>query len=402
VAEREVGTSFEYSRNYLLAKVFSFENRYVWHKSDQDEVRWGLKWSREHIKDQLNEWGFIDSADYISVRVPIQNDLRLLSNRLSGYLQHTHWFDKNRTLTYGLRAARWDYNGETTISPRVQYAFLTPGNKNLSYKLALGLYHQPPFYRELRDRAGNLQPEVKAQQALNLVAGNEYRFQAWNREFKLVSELYYKYLTRVIPYEVDNVRLRYFARNNAKAYAYGFDARVNGEFIKGAESWFSLGILSTKENITGDSATVYNPNTNVAEGKKALSYIRRPTDQRVNLGIFFQDHMPNDPSLRMYLNLVFGTGLPFSPPGNESLRNKYNMPSYKRVDIGFSKLITLNANADRRPGLESLWLSLEILNLVAANNVVSYNYVQDVTQVTYAVPNYLSSRLVNLRFIARF
>lgn len=402
VSEREVGTSFEYARNNLLARIFSLENRYVWNKTDQDRLQWGFKWSRENFSDQIREYGFIDSADFISTNNQLQTDLKLISNRLSGYVQHTRWFDKNRTITYGLRMQYWDFNKETTLSPRVQYAFPASRNSRLSYKFAVGLYHQPPLYRELRDLQGNLHPEVKAQRAYHAIAGQEYYFKAWNRSFKLVTEAYYKYLTHVIPYEVDNVRLRYFAKNNAKAYAYGFDARLNGEFIKGAESWFSLGILSTKENITGDSTFVFDAANRGVIGRKALKYIRRPTDQRVNLGIFFQDHIPNDPSLKMYLDLIFGTGLPFSPPGNEGLRNQYNMPSYKRVDIGFSKLITLNANQNKKYSLESLWLSLEILNLVSAKNVISYDYVQDVNQVTYSVPNYLSSRLVNLRFIARF
>jgi hypothetical protein len=354
------------------------------------------------MEPRLNEWGFRDSADFVKTTQLLKTNLGLRSNRLSGYLQHTRSFGQGQTLTYGLRVNHWDYNGQTTFSPRLQYAFAAPGNRDLTFKAAVGLYHQPPFYRELRDQQGLLHPDVKAQQALHLITGKEYRFKAWERDFKWVSEIYYKRLSQVIPYEVNNVRLRYFGHNNARAFAYGFDTRVNGEFIKGAESWFSLGVLSTKENIEGDSLTLRAPGTGAVLGREPIGYIRRPADQRVNLGIFFQDHLPNDPSLKMYLNLVFGTGLPFGVPGNEALRNRYTMPNYKRVDIGFSKLITWNEASANTVGLKSLWLSLEVLNLVAANNVVSYNYVQDVSLTTYAVPNYLSSRLVNLRFIARF
>ena len=402
VRQRDVGSTFDFSRNNLLARIFTAENRYTWDWDARNQFRWGGKWSHEYITDHLNEWGFRDSADFVKPTYLLKTDLQLRSNRLSGFLQHTHSFGERRTLTYGLRVNHWDYNKQTTISPRLQYAFAAPGNRDLTFKAALGLYHQPPFYRELRDRQGLLHPQVKAQQALHLITGKEYRFKAWGRDFKWVSEAYYKHLSHVIPYEVNNVRLRYFGHNNAKAYAYGFDTRINGEFIKGAESWFSLGVLSTRENIDGDSLTLRAPGTGDVLGREPIGYIRRPADQRVNLGIFFQDHIPNDPSLKMYLNLVFGTGLPFGVPGNEGLRNRYTMPNYKRVDIGFSKLITWNEASTNKVGLESFWLSLEVLNLVAANNVVSYNYVQDVNLRTYAVPNYLSSRLVNLRFIARF
>lgn len=401
VRQRDVGSHFNFSRNNLLARILALDNRYRWELDGRNQLSWGLKWSHEYISDAINEWGFRDSADFVQPTPVLKADLLLRSNRLSGFVQHSHSFRQDKTLTYGLRANYWDYNGQTTFSPRIQYAFAAPANRNLTFKLAAGLYHQPPFYRELRDRQGRLHPEVKAQQALHLITGKEYRFKGWGRNFKWVSELYYKHLSQVIPYEVDNVRLRYFAQNNARAYAYGFDTRVNGEFIKGAESWFSLGVLSTKENITGDSLTVREPGTGDVLGRAPIGYIRRPTDQRVNLGIFFQDHIPNDPSLKMYLNLVFGTGLPFGVPGNEGLRNRYTMPNYKRVDIGFSKLVTWKDASPNKLGLESLWLSLEVLNLIAANNVVSYNYVQDVNRTTYAVPNYLSSRLVNLRLIAR-
>jgi len=402
LTQRDVGTEFKYSRNNLQAKIFSVENRYSWLKSSQDQFRWSLKYSRENIADQLAEYSFIDSADFVSFQNRLQTELHLRSNRFQGYAQHTHLFSQGKTLTYGLRLNYWDYNKQTTLSPRVQFALPAPRNEQLSYKLAVGLYHQPPFYRELRNQTGILNPDIKAQQALHVIAGQEYRFTSWNRNFKWISEVYFKHLTHVIPYEVDNVRLRYAALNNARAYAIGFDTRINGEFIKGAESWFSLGILSTKEDIVGDSAVIYNQDNSAIPEKQSLGYLRRPTDQRVNFGIFFQDHLPNDPSFKMYLNLVFGTGLPFGFPGNESSRNKYTMPNYKRVDVGFSKLISLREGVNNQRDLESLWLSLEVLNLISANNVISYNYIQDVNQLTYAVPNYLSSRLVNLRFIARF
>ncbi|QMU28432.1 TonB-dependent receptor [Adhaeribacter radiodurans] len=398
----EAGTDFEHSRNSLTAKIFALENRYTWQPTNRQEWQLGIKAAREDITDQLKEYRLMDSADYITVNQQFASNLKLPSYRYQGYGQHTWQLDSLRTLTYGVRLNYWTVNRELLISPRVQYTGIVPTHLNWSYKLALGVYYQPPFYRELRDRQGDLNLNLRAQKSLHFIAGAEYRYLSWNRPFKLTAEVYYKTLTNVVPYEVDNVRLRYFAQNNAKAYAAGIDLRVNGEFIRGAESWFSLGILTTKENISGDS-TIYDLGTFKPVSKRPINYIRRPTDQRVTFGVFFQDHIPDHPSYKMYLNGVVGTGLPFSPPGNESIRNQFNMPFYKRVDIGFSKLLSFNSSTtDKTVSLESLWISLEILNLIAANNVVSYNYVKDVQNITYAVPNYLSSRLVNLRFIAQF
>jgi len=398
----EAGTNFEHTRNKLAAKIFSLENRYQWQPHKRHNAQAGFKISRELIQDGLKEYSLTDSADFITLNRQVTSQSDLHSFRYQGFGQHTWQIDSLRTFTYGVRANYWSVNQDFLISPRVQYLAALPNKPDWTFKIAAGYYYQPPFYRELRNAAGELNLDLKAQKSVHLVMGADYNFVKWSRPFKWTSEIYFKNLSNVVPYEVDNVRLRYFAQNNAKAYAAGLDFRVNGEFINGAESWFSLGIMTTKENISGDS-TIYDLNTFEKINKQSIGYIRRPTDQRVTFGFFFQDHIPNNPSLRLYLNGVVGTGLPFSPPGDESIRNQFNMPFYRRVDVGFSKLLTFRDNeTDSGKSLESLWLSVEVLNLIAANNVVSYSYLKDIYNVTYAVPNYLSSRLVNLRFIARF
>jgi hypothetical protein len=389
---RDVGTRFDHARNVLRARILAAENRNTLRLSSRSDVLWGFKISEESIVDRLSEWAFTDSADFVRPVGFLRTRINLPSIRLNAYAQHTYALDSLKTLTYGVRASYWTVNGQVTVSPRVQYSFITRHNPDLSFKTAIGVYHQPPFYRELRDQDGQLNRQLRAQRSIHFIAGSEYRFKAWERDFKLVSEAYYKHLTNVVPFDVDNLRLRYYAANIAKAYATGFDVRVNGEFIKGAESWFSLGLLSTREDIEGDLDLQGNPR----------GYIRRPTDQRLNLGIYFEDHIPNDPSLRMYLNLVYGSGLIFNAPNAPAFRGTFAGPAYKRVDIGFSKLITLRDVTEKESALESIWLSLEVLNLIDAYNTVSYTYVKDLDNVTYFVPNYLTTRLFNLRVIAKF
>ncbi|QCR21866.1 TonB-dependent receptor [Pontibacter sp. SGAir0037] len=401
---RGVGSQYDHARNTLLARVLTAEIRNSWQKSRRSQVQFGVKAGVEDIQDRSSEYGFVDSADFVNPAYYLNSTLDLRSLRYNGYLQHTYKFDSLRTITYGVRASYWTYSKEFTFTPRIQYAAISRRNPDLSYKAALGLYYQPPFYRELRNMQGQLNPEIRAQRSLHAIVGADYSFKAWDRDFMLTTEAYYKHMTNVIPYDVDNVRLRYYAQNNAKAYATGLDVRVNGEFIKGAESWLSLGILSTKEDVEGDSTFTYDAQGQIS-GKAPLGYINRPTNQLLNIGVFFQDHLPDNPTVRMNLNLAYGTGLPFGPPFRPEYRNAFSGKSYKRVDVGFSKLIVLGdaaiTNTDKF-SLESLWIGLEVLNLIAANNRLSYSYVTDLNNVTYAVPNFLTGRRLNLRFIARF
>ncbi|MBD2768381.1 TonB-dependent receptor [Hymenobacter sp. BT664] len=415
VRQRDIGSQFKHSRNFLKAQIYTAETRGRWTPGGEHTVRWGAKIGREKIDDTLDEYSFADSADFVpdARRLRLRTDLGLTSTRSQGFVQDTWSLDTLRTLTYGVRAHYWTTNGQLVISPRVQYSQISRRHPNRSFKAAVGVYYQPPFYRELRDQQtiqlgvqrAYLNPELRAQRSYHFIVGKEISFQQYGRPFRFSAEAYYKYLTDVVPYDVDNVRLRYFAKNNARAYAAGFDARLSGEFVKGAESWFSLGVLTTRENVDGDSSSSYNADGRLIS-RQAKGFIRRPQDQRLNVGIFFQDHMPNNPSVRGYVNLVVGTGLPFSPPNQPDLRGTNALvATYRRVDLGFSKVVGLkNANAVKAHfySFESLWLGLEILNVLAANNVAGYSYLQDVNGVTYSVPSYLSQRVVNLRLIARF
>lgn len=388
IALRGVGTEYRYARNRLEGTVGQIMQRnYVQMDSSKISTEFGWHSSWENFNDNLYEYGFVDSADYVNVSNPVISAQNLASVRTGAYVQQTWEISEKSHLTYGLRGAYWTLNKEWIFSPRVQYSHKPDWKKDWLFKASAGIYQQQAFYRELRDYEGNLNKNLKAQKSAQVVFGADHRFHLWDREFQFSQEVWGKYLWNVVPYDVDNVRIRYYAKNNAVAYAMGYDMRIGGEFIRGAESWFSLGVLSTRENVDGD-------------GK---GFIRRPSDQRVTVGIFFQDHLPKNPSARMYLNLVYGSGLPFGPPKNISNRAALSAPAYRRVDIGFSKLISLsNKSTWVGKRFETIWLGLEILNLIGAENVISYTWIKDIYDVQYAVPNTLSTRFVNLRVQVKF
>jgi len=387
ILTKGTGSNFRHARNELHVTMVTLSHKGQYDWNSQNQLQWGITEGNEIIHDKLSEYSFQDSAQYVTITEKINSQANLNTYRTQGYLQHTWKPDSLQVITYGVRMNYWTLNKQFLASPRLQYAIKPRWKRNIVFKAATGVYQQPAFYREMRAYDGSINTNIKAQTSYHIIIGSDYNFKIWDRNFKFISELYYKYLTNVIPYDMDNVRLRYYALNDAKAFATGADFRVSGEFIKGEQSWFSLSILDTKEDVNGDGR----------------GYIRRPTDQRVTAGIYFQDHIPNNPTLKMYLNLVYGSGLPFGPPQTPAYRSAFAGPSYNRVDIGFSKLISFQDKEKlNSKGLESLWISLEVLNLLAAQNVISYTWIKDYDNNQYAVPNTLSARFVNLRMIARF
>ncbi|NND89100.1 MAG: TonB-dependent receptor, partial [Flavobacteriaceae bacterium] len=299
-------------------------------------------------------------------------------------------------LNGGIRGHHWTVNGlginttsQTVWSPRAQISLKPNWEKDMLFRLSGGVYHQPPFYRELRDSTGTVRPEVKAQRSIHVVLGNDYSFKLWERPFTLNTELYYKKLTDVNPYTIENVRIRYRARNNAEAYAYGLDLRLQGEFVPGTESWVSLGYLKTEENIDD------------------RGYIFRPTDQRLKIGVLFQDYVPVIPDLKLYLNLVYNTGLPGgSPSYADPYTYQTRLPDYKRADVGFSYVV-VNPENKKNTGItkvfEELSVGFEIFNIFDVQNSITNTFVRDVyTKVQYAIPNYLTPRVFNVRVTMKF
>lgn len=418
VYSEEIGTQLSHARNDLDAFIVNAEVK-GFHDIKENKIEWGFKYTREDIRDRIVEWEVIDSAGfslnppivpprdqpynpYTGPLAPYQN-VRAMNyttiDRLSGYVQ---WSKKSMIgssevwYNAGVRAHNWqvsgdDYTGksQTTFSPRAQFAIKPDWDKDMVFRLSGGLYHQPPFYRELRDFSGTVQPNVKAQQSIHVVLSNDYSFKMWERPFKLVSEAYFKSMSDVNTYTLDNVRIRYAANNDAKAYATGFDARLNGEFVPGTESWFSFGYMKTEEN------------------SNDRGYIPRPTDQRLKFAVLFQDYIEKIPNLKLYLNLVYNTGLPGgSPSYSDPYLYQNRLRDYRRADVGFSYVFT-EKNAERPDGhwlkkFKDLSLGFEIFNLFNNQNAITNTWVRDVySKVQYGIPNYMTTRTFNVRLTAR-
>jgi hypothetical protein len=383
VVVRGIGTNFDYGRNRLQATLFNAEWKNEVLLSNWSVLEGGIGIAQNRIKDELNEYSFLDSAGFVMINGRAFNELDLTTTTLSGYLQSTVFSkDSMHAINVGVRANHLNYNNELLVSPRVIYRFKPKWEKETSFRLSIGKYSQTPFYRELRDLKGEIKNNVKAQKSIHIIGAMERVLTWWSRPFLFSSEGYYKKLKDVIPYDIDNVRLRYFPENNATAYAYGFDFRINGEFIKGTQSWFSLGLLNTKENIAEDDK----------------GYIRRPSDQHINLAFYFEDHMPNDPSVRVYINSVFGSGYPLGPPNDFEHRNIFSGDEYYRVDLGLSKSFELN----NYKYMKTIWLRVELLNALAADNTLSYSWIQEVNGSQLAIPNSLSARFLNFKISADF
>ncbi len=440
VRDLGIGGYLDHARDDLQATVISATHKGSLTYGHGKTLQWGAEVRSETIADHLNEWYMVDSAGYsipkgngdtLALNNSVKSNIALQSLRSNAYVQNAwEWKQRRRSwsLVAGVRGQNWNYNGQTVISPRARIAFhpgwrkiVAPGDtltRDYSFWFATGYYYQPPFYRELRDPQGVLNPDVLAQRSIHFILGMDRQFKMWQRPFKFTAEAYYKLLSDLNPYELNNVQIQYAAVNDAKGYAVGLDTKLNGEFIPGVQSWASLSVMQTAYNITGD----YYYHTYNAQGQRTdaidtqdrtpvdsvrvnAGYIPRPTDQRVSFAMFFQDEMPRWPTFKVHMNLVFGTSVPYGPPNTEYYADTLRSTLYRRVDIGFSKQLLGAPGQQKTNGLrhiKDLWVSLEVFNLINLNNVVSYTWIQDVQGRYYGIPEYLTPRRINLKVIARF
>ena len=415
--DRGVGKFINHARNNLEATVINTTLNGHYIANENTKWEWGIKWQKEDISDQIKEWTLIDSAGFtlphphdniggisdtnqqVMMTEFLKTNIDLSSVRNSAYLQINKEIG-NFSINAGTRASYWSFNNEKLISPRLNIAYIPLWEKDIVFRAATGIYYQSPFYRELRNMDGELNPDIESQKSTHFVLGSDYLFYAWGRPFKLVSEVYYKDLDNLIPYKVENVRIQYLAENNSHGYATGIDMKINGEFVSGVESWASVSVMQTKEDIEGDFYIDEETGETIYPG-----FIPRPTDQRVNFSMFFQDYLPGNPNYKMHLSMMYGTGLPFGPPNAEKFNDILRMPDYRRVDIGFSAVIKAEDKKSKigfLNNLNNMWISAEVFNLLDIDNTVSYLWVADVRGRQYAVPNYLTPRQLNFKLIVSF
>jgi hypothetical protein len=437
IEDHEVGMQIRHARNAFYAQVYNLDHKGLY-AFDNSLLKWGVRFQHQIIDDVVSEWQVFDSAGYnlphppdiiggYPVTLPeIGMDFAhrahntLSVNNLDGFVQNSWtipYKDKGEfVITGGVRANYWGYNNKVYVSPRAGIAY-KPENerREVVYRLSGGVYNQTPFYRELRKMDGTLYDKAEAQRSYQIVAGNDFKFHAFNRPFIFTSEAYFKYFTHVIPYDIDNVRIRYYADQSAKAYATGLDLKVNGEFVRGIDSWASLSIMQTKEDIRGDYYLVdaegkrlsfYNHADEQVADTIQLGWHSRPSNQLLNFSLFFQDYIPHFPTWRVNMTLTFGTRLPYNASNSDFYEPSGSYPAYRRVDIGFSKQLISEASSFSRGNplryVKNMFISLDVFNLLNVPNTISYTWVKYIDNNYYGVNNYLTPRYINLKLVMEF
>ncbi len=396
-----VGTYMEHARNYLKADVKSIKMM-LQHKSGRHTIEGVLTYKWEHIRETLREYEMRDSSGYsvphtgkdlyMIYSLRARNELK--ATRIEAYLQDTYKFSNAEqttfyTLNYGLRFSNWSFNRETIVSPRVSLAIVPAFNNDITFRFATGLYYQAPFFKELRDTVtrngqtyATLNKKIKSQRSIHFIGAFDYRFKMANRPFKFTAEAYYKLLSNLIPYSVNNVKVTYDASQQVNGHAVGLDLKLYGEFVPGSDSWLTLSLMDTRMKLNGKS-------------------IPLPTDQKYAINLFFTDYFPGTDRWKMSLKLVYADGLPFATPHKSLSTDPFRAPSYRRVDIGMSYRAINNENKPKAV-IKNLWLGVDGLNLLGINNVNSYYWITDVTNQQFAVPNYLTGRQINARVSVDF
>ncbi|MFT3681014.1 MAG: TonB-dependent receptor [Ferruginibacter sp.] len=415
-----------YGRNNLSINVWNAALKGSLEKG-KHFIQFGNSIEQTNIKDKLYEWEYQDSAGYslpvnsnkLSTFLSSTADLSI--QKYSGYVQDNINFKNAKrdvTLQAGVRYNYNSLNREFIISPRAQFSFKPNWKKNIVFKMAAGLYQQPPFYRELRKFDGTLNTALKSQKSFQVVAGMDYNIRKGESPFRITAEAYYKNMWDIIAYDVDNVRIRYLGNNGTKAYAYGLETRLYGELVKDAESWLSIGLMRTKEDLANDfyyqyknaAGEIINAQTPdkvpVDSNRIDVGYVRRPTDRLFTIGLFLQDYLSTNKNFRVHLNMLYGSNMPYNIPNSVRYRNALIIEPYIRVDIGFSALLLSEKNKRRSHSpfrsFDNIWASFEVFNLIDRPNIISYQLIKDFSNTVYSIPNRLTPRLVNFKIVARF
>ncbi len=423
------GTYRQYARNHLNISNWNFS-----HKGSlsfkNNFLQWGNGMDYVEITDLIKGFEYQDSAGYslpynqssFNIFNSANSQIALKIKKYTGFIQdnkHFLQYNSDISIQAGIRYNYNDLNKELLVSPRIQISCKPSWKNDMLFKLAGGIYNQPPFYREFKKYNGELNTAIKSQKSMQFVAGMDYQFTDINgRPFKLTTEAYFKKMTDVIPYDIDNVKIKYLGENNAKAYAAGLELRLFGELIKDAESWLSVGFMKTRENLSNDyyyqfrnsSGEIITSNTvdqiAVDSVKQTIGYLRRPSDRLITVGLFMQDYLPTNKNFKVHFNLLYGSNMPYNIPNSTKYRNALTIKAYIRADIGFSALLLGETTFKRRHSpfnsFKNIWASFEVFNLIDKANTISYQLIKDFDNNIYALPNRLTPRMLNLKMIASF
>jgi hypothetical protein len=422
------GVYQNYARNALDIQVYNFSHKGSY-ELGKHFLQWGAGIDHTIINDHVNEWEFQDSAGYslpfnpnqINLSNVLKSDANLTVDKYSGYMQDNIRLSgtvTQVTLQAGVRFNYNSFNKEFLISPRAQISYKPDWKNDIVFKASAGIYDQPPFYREMRRYDGSVNTALKSQKSIQYVAGFDYNLSHGNTPMRITTEAYYKSLWDVDPYDIDNLRIQYFGENNARAYAAGIETRLFTELVKDAESWFSIGISRTKENIDNDfyytfknaEGEVISAKTTdqvVADSVKTnVGWVRRPSDRLITMGLFLQDYLSTNKNFKVHLNMIYGSNMSYNIPNSVRYRNALIIEPYIRVDIGFSALL-LSEKSLRRShspfrSFENIWASLEVFNLIDRANVISYQLIKDFNNDIFTIPNRLTPRMLNFKLLARF
>ena len=413
-----VGTLLTHARNYLDAYVISASHLGEY-RSGNRHIQWGLSYQYQEFYDRISEWEIIDSAAYVipyngevlELTKTLKSDNHISYDQFSAFIQNTREINTQKAdyfISAGIRTLLWNFNQTAMLSPRATISTQPNWKRDMMFHISGGYYYQPPFYKEMRMPDGEINYDIEPQRSIHLLIGGDYIFSLWDRPFKLTGEAYYKWLSNLIPYKIENVRVSYAGENISKGFARGIDFKLNGEFVQGAESWLTLSLLQTREDVEGDYIQVWDGTEFVTE---EAGEFPRPTDQLFTVGLYFQDYFPNNPGYKVHLNAFYGTGIPLSSPVEDQYYTQLRMRPYRRVDIGFSKVIKRETDiwGERNPlrFFESIWISAEIFNLLDINNEASYLWIRTISDQEgvpgmFGIPNYLTGRRFNVKISISF
>ena len=413
-----VGSMLSHARNYLDAIVVTLSHLGSY-QTGRNRLQWGLNARYQDFYDRIREWELLDSSGYVLPDLDDRIEMsrfrssgqQIAYGQVSAFIQNTLEINSKKAdyfMTTGIRGTLWDFNRTLMVSPRVTFSAQPFWERDMMFHLSAGYYFQPPFYKEMRRPDGSINENILPQRSIHLLVGGDYIFSMWDRPFKLTGEAFYKWLDDLIPYKIENVRIRYAGENISRGFARGIDFKLNGEFVHGAESWMTLSLLQTREDVEGDVAYLFDGEEYVLTEAGTFP---RPTDQLFTFGLYFQDYFPNNPDYKVHLNAFYGTGLPLSSPNEEQYYTDIRMRPYRRVDIGFSKVIKRETDhiGERNPlrFFKSIWISGEIFNLLGIKNEASYLWIRTVSDQEgipgrFGVPNYLTGRRFNVKISMQF